>query len=69
MFLDANWFYFYYYINAEDLKSRKGGASLQGFKECYRDLKRKEFITQLLELDNKIPKEIIQLFEQHNLDY
>ena len=24
------------YINAEDLKSRKGGASLQGFKECYR---------------------------------
>ena len=57
------------YINAISLKSRKTNELLQGFKECYHDLKQKGFIARLVKLDNEISKEMVQLFEQHNLNY
>ena len=42
---------------------------MRGFEECYNDLKKKGFIARLVKLDNEISKEMVQLFEDLNLDY
>ena len=57
------------YINAKGLTSRTAPALLQGFEECYNDLKNKGFITRLVKLDNEMSKKMIQLFVDLNLDY
>ena len=57
------------YTNATGLKSRLSNELLCGFAECYKDLRKKEFIARLVKLDNVISKEMVQLFEDEGLDY
>ena len=57
------------YINAKGLTSRKAPELLRGFEECYNDLKRKGFIARLVKLDNECSKQMIQMFEDQQLDY
>ena len=57
------------YINGKSLKSRKAPELLRGFEEFYNDLKKKGFIARLVKLNNKISKEMVQLFEDQKLNY
>ena len=58
------------YINAKGLKSRISAELMQGFVECYIDLKKKGFIARLLKLDNEISKNMVKLTkEDKGLDY
>ena len=53
------------YINAEGLKSKKAPELLRGFEDFYyNDLKKKGFLAQMVKLDNKISKTMVQLFDE-----
>ena len=57
------------YINAKELTSQRAPELIQGFEECYNDLKKKGFIARLVKLDNENSKTMVQLFKDLSLDY
>ena len=57
------------YINAAGITSRKAPQLVQGFQECYEELKSKGIIARIVRLDNKISERMIAEFERQGLDY
>ena len=57
------------YINAAGISSRKAPQLVQGFQECYEELKSKGIIARAVRLDNEISKRMIAEFERQGLDY
>ena len=57
------------YINAAGISSRKAPQLVLGFQECYKKLKSKGIIAQVVCLDNEISKRMIVEFKRQGLDY
>ena len=57
------------YINAAVFSSQKASQLVLGFQECYKELKSKGIIAQVVRLDNEIPKHMIAGFKKEGLDY
>jgi hypothetical protein len=57
------------YINTIPIKSRKFSELVNAFHICYDELKKNGFDAQVLRLDNKISKELIQAIETEGLKY
>ena len=54
------------YINAAPITSRKAPQLVQGFQECYEELKSKGIIARVVRLDNEISKRMIAEFKQQD---
>ena len=57
------------YINAVGIVSRKAPQLVQGFQECYEELKSKGIIAQMMLLDNDILEQMIAEFKKLGSDY
>ena len=57
------------YINAAGIASRKAPQLVKGFQECYKELKSKDIIAQMVQLDNEISECMITEYKKQGLDY